>query len=137
MQMSAEEICRDYRQAKDPRAQIRILADLNACSPAHIKKILQEGGEAVAVPGRPAKAPAQRSIDKAAAAERAKAADAPADPAPAPEEKPGHDLPKPSPARDYVEKMVERRKALAAELSEIDRELYGLVHMIADGTEKK
>lgn len=137
MQMSAEEICRDYRQAKDPKAQIRILADLNACSPAHIKKILQEGGEAVAVPGRPAKAPVQRSIDKAAVEVRAKSMEAPADPAPAPVEKPGHDLPKPSPARDYVEKMVERRKALAAELSEIDRELYGLVHMIADGTEKR
>lgn len=138
MQMSAAEIVREYRTAKDQRAQIKILAELNACSPDHIKKILQENGEPVPQRGRPAKAPAERTIDKAAVAERAQAIQAPPqEQKPVLAEKPGHELPKQSPAREYVEKLVARRKYVAAELADIDRELYGLVHMIADATEKK
>lgn len=138
MQMSAAEICRDYRHARDQKAQIRILAELNACSPDHIKKILQENGETVPQRGRPAKAPAERTIDKAAVAERAQAIQAPEqEQKPVLAETPGHELPKQSPAREYVEKLVARRKYVAAELADIDRELYGLVHLIADATEKK
>lgn len=150
MEMSVAEIVREYRTAKDQRAQIKILAELNACHPDYIKKILQENGEHVASRGRPAKAPTERTIDKAAVAEReqailwerererAQAIQAPAqEQKPVLAEKPGHELPKQSPAREYVEKLVQRRNMIAAEMEEIDRELYGLVHMIADATEKK
>ena len=42
--MTDEEICRDYRQAKDQREQIRILAELNLCKPKEIAEILVAGG---------------------------------------------------------------------------------------------
>ena len=44
MNMTAEEICREYRQAKDKDAQIGILADLNQCSKEKILEILKTGG---------------------------------------------------------------------------------------------
>lgn len=40
MQMTAAEICRDYREAKDRTAQVPILAELNATSVQEIEKIL-------------------------------------------------------------------------------------------------
>lgn len=40
MQMSHEEIKKNYRQAKNPKQQIRILADLNCCSVEEIKAIV-------------------------------------------------------------------------------------------------
>lgn len=40
MEMTADEIKRNYRQAKDPEKQIGILADLNNCSVDEIKDIL-------------------------------------------------------------------------------------------------
>ncbi len=40
MEMTNEEILRNYRQAKDPKAQISILADLNVCGTAQIVEIL-------------------------------------------------------------------------------------------------
>ena len=40
MEMTPDEIRRNYRQAKDPQNQIQILADLNVCSVAKIKNIL-------------------------------------------------------------------------------------------------
>jgi len=45
MTMTNEEICREYRQAKTPLKQIRILADLNGCTKREIADILREGGE--------------------------------------------------------------------------------------------
>lgn len=45
MTMTNEEICREYRQAKTPLKQIRILADLNGCTKREIAEILREGGE--------------------------------------------------------------------------------------------
>jgi hypothetical protein len=42
MQMTNEEIYRDYRQAKDPKKQIGILAELNQCDRRTIKKIIDE-----------------------------------------------------------------------------------------------
>lgn len=42
MVMSNEEIARSYREAKDKWEQIGILADLNLCSKAEIRKIIQE-----------------------------------------------------------------------------------------------
>lgn len=38
------EIVRSYREAKDQRAQIGILADLNDCTPLTIRKVLREAG---------------------------------------------------------------------------------------------
>ena len=44
MQMSNEEIVRNYREAKDKAKQLGILAELNACDKQKIKDILTEGG---------------------------------------------------------------------------------------------
>lgn len=44
MIMSNEEICREYREAKTPLKQIRILADENSCSKAEIVTILRGAG---------------------------------------------------------------------------------------------
>ena len=44
MQMSNEEIVRNYREAKDKAKQLGILAELNACDEQKIKDILTEGG---------------------------------------------------------------------------------------------
>ncbi len=40
MTMSAEEIVRDYQQAANKQKQIKILADLNCCTPGEIRQIL-------------------------------------------------------------------------------------------------
>ena len=45
MKMTPEEICREYRQAKNPEKQIDILADLNQCTPEAITAVLREAGE--------------------------------------------------------------------------------------------
>lgn len=45
MIMTNEEICREYRQAKTPLKQIRILADQNGCRRDEIVSILREAGE--------------------------------------------------------------------------------------------
>lgn len=45
MIMTDEEICREYRQAKTPLKQIRILADENGCTKREIAEILREAGE--------------------------------------------------------------------------------------------
>lgn len=44
MEMTNEEIVRSYRQAKEPRDQITILAELNLCGTAKIVEILIAGG---------------------------------------------------------------------------------------------
>lgn len=44
MQMSNEEIVRNYREAKYKAKQLGILAELNACDEQKIKDILTEGG---------------------------------------------------------------------------------------------
>lgn len=45
MEYTNTEICRMYRQAKDPKKQITIMAELNACHVSVIKEILADGGE--------------------------------------------------------------------------------------------
>lgn len=47
MVMAEAEICRHYRLALDPRADITILADLNLCDKKDIIAILQRNGVAV------------------------------------------------------------------------------------------
>ena len=44
MTMSDADIVKEYREAKDKKAQIGILADLNTCSRDEIKEILIKGG---------------------------------------------------------------------------------------------
>ena len=45
--MSGNDILKEYREAKDRRAQIQILADLNACSRGEIVDFLVKCGEEV------------------------------------------------------------------------------------------
>ena len=42
MEMTAHEIVRSYKEAKDKKKQVGILAQLNLCTPEDIKKILVE-----------------------------------------------------------------------------------------------
>lgn len=44
MVMTNEDIVRSYREAKDRRAQIKVLAELNVCPQELIIEILKEGG---------------------------------------------------------------------------------------------
>lgn len=63
MQMTEKEICKSYRRAENKRAQIGILAELNATSKEFIKEILERGGEM----GRPrlkAEAPKKTIINE-------------------------------------------------------------------------
>ena len=66
MNMTNEEIIREYQEAKQPRAQIRILADENECKPKDIANILIEAGLSVPKiytgPHKPAK-PARESFE--------------------------------------------------------------------------
>lgn len=45
MTMTKEDILKEFREAKDKRAQVKILADLNLCKPEDIITILKEMGE--------------------------------------------------------------------------------------------
>lgn len=46
--MTEFEIRKSYKEAKNPKAQIRILAELNCCSVSDIKKILATDPEQIA-----------------------------------------------------------------------------------------
>ena len=45
MQMTEQEICKEYREAKDPNHQLTILAQLNTCKTEDIVEILTRNGE--------------------------------------------------------------------------------------------
>lgn len=47
--MTKQEICKEYREAKNKSQQIEILADLNLCTKEDIVKLLKDEGEEVAV----------------------------------------------------------------------------------------
>lgn len=49
--MTREEIVRDYREAKNQKKQIRILADRNRTTPQAIRELLREAGVALPAPG--------------------------------------------------------------------------------------
>lgn len=51
MQMSKDEIVRKYKEAKNKKHMIEILADLNLCDKSLIKSILTEGG--ISLPRNP------------------------------------------------------------------------------------
>jgi hypothetical protein len=44
MEMNENEIVRSYRESKDKKQQIGILADINCCKPEQIKEILKKNG---------------------------------------------------------------------------------------------
>lgn len=50
MTMTDNEICRNYRAAKNKPEQIKILADMNCTTVDEVKKILISGGELVEEP---------------------------------------------------------------------------------------
>lgn len=54
MWMSDDEIVTSYREAKNKNAQIKILAELNACNPKEIKAVLAKAGvlDGIATAGR-------------------------------------------------------------------------------------
>lgn len=67
MQMTNEEIIKSYKEAKDKKKQIKILADLNTCDANVIKEILVEAGEAAPrVYKRAAKKPEEKKTTKTA-----------------------------------------------------------------------
>lgn len=55
MQMTVEEIIKNYMQAKDKAKQIGILADLNGCDKEKIRSILRTRGVELPTKGRPKK----------------------------------------------------------------------------------
>lgn len=59
MQMTVEEIIRNYTQAKDKSKQIGILADLNGCDKEKIRAILISKGCQMPTKGRPRKEQAE------------------------------------------------------------------------------
>ena len=65
--MGAKEIVASYRTARNPKAQIGVLADLNGCSPKEIEEVLIQLG---AMKPTERKKPNPRKIDVDAAAAR-------------------------------------------------------------------
>ena len=51
MIMKESEICREFREAKNPKAQVDILADLNVCSKNEILKVLLVNGQDITPAG--------------------------------------------------------------------------------------
>lgn len=52
MQMTEQEIVKSYKNAKDKRSQVGVLAELNACSNDYIRQILHQNGIEAPKPGR-------------------------------------------------------------------------------------
>lgn len=69
MEMTEKEICRSYDNAEKKRAQIQILAELNACDPGKIREILMNNGFSFG--GRPKKS-VDALMEEAAVFERKK-----------------------------------------------------------------
>lgn len=72
MVMSDKEVKLNVLQAKDPRAQIKICAELNATTQAHIKDILREQGvDLRAFNGKQPKAAVSETVSEAVKAPEA------------------------------------------------------------------
>lgn len=63
MNMSVDEICRNYRQAKDKKEQINILADLNCTSKEEIIKVLVDCGEMYPPESKPKKTAKKQDVE--------------------------------------------------------------------------
>ena len=75
MVMTNEDIVRSWKEAKDRRAQIKILAELNVCSQEYIIEILKEGGvDPRALPRRRKQAAVGSAAEAASSAEMVNAA---------------------------------------------------------------
>lgn len=66
MTMTNEEIVREYRQAKTPVKQIRILADENQCDKKEILRILREAGVEIPAVFNSRPVPAPKGAEEAA-----------------------------------------------------------------------
>ena len=63
MNMTENEIIRQYKEAKDRREQIKILADMNLCGREEIEKILKDNGQRL--PGQnPKKKPQNKPLEE-------------------------------------------------------------------------
>jgi len=114
MEMTNEEICRNYRQAKYRQRQIKILADENLCSVEEIRKILIDGGALVPKPPKPKKT-ASVSGSEARSESDAKPVKAPAD---------WKDSLKA--LTEYITELKQRKTAIEKEISEIYQALGDL-----------
>lgn len=65
--MTVDEIIMEYRQAKDPEKQIRIMADQCLCKPSEIRSILREAGVYQAKARKPKDQTQPSAPEKAAA----------------------------------------------------------------------
>lgn len=127
MQMSDKDIIRAYKEAKDGRKQIGILADLNACPRDHIVEILSEAG----VYKKPGKKPAKKeTVPKVKAARVRKA--------PVPEVEMGG-LPDPAPddkgdiyvSKEVARLLTENINVIEEGIKGMEQELFKLREAIA------
>ena len=65
--MTVDEIIMEYKQAKDPEKQIRIMADQCLCKPSEIRSMLREAGVYQAKVRKPRNQPQPSAPEKAAA----------------------------------------------------------------------
>lgn len=126
--MSEGEILTSYRQAKDKKEQIRILADLNLCSPSDIREVLKKNG----VDGRtlPSGSVNDRPTDQTENKPVAK--------------RPYHRKQRTVPTHvmsaqdvlNYINQLSQKKRELMAQVQEIDKELRSiacLCNQIKDG----
>lgn len=62
MQMTRADIVKEYREAANQRKQIGILAELNECTRAQIREVLEESGEKTTEKTRPAERNPRRKM---------------------------------------------------------------------------
>ena len=83
MTMTVDEIIMEYRQAKDPEKQIRIMADQCLCKPSEIRSMLREAGVYQAKVRKPRNQTQPSAPEKAAAQSATpEASESPAEPYP-------------------------------------------------------
>lgn len=118
MQMTNGEIVKSYKEAKEKKKQIEILAQLNACPIANIREILISEG--VQFPGPKPK----KAEEKAEAPEEPKESKIP-------EESPKSESPKPPKAPieviiavgTYRKSLEEKKKAMELQIKDIDYQI--------------
>jgi hypothetical protein len=110
MEMNENEIVRSYRESKNKKQQIGILADMNCCEPEQIKEILKKNGVDL------------RGGNYRAKKEEAPKEDAKADP-PIPERK--IEIPEEQIVKDKLPRIV--RKTLEEDLDFIEEQLKELI----------
>ena len=114
MQMTNEEIIRDFQQAKRKREQITILAQLNACTEDQIYEILHAAGLNAKRPKHAAKAPV-KPVKANTAAELL-----------------GQEKPDFTALSARVSYLVARRREIDKEMQELRAVMQGLIDSMAD-----